>query len=438
MTSFPEGFCWGTSTSSYQIEGAVAEGGRTASIWDTFCQQAGVISDGSSGAEACDHYHRFEEDVALMKELGVSVYRFSVAWSRIQPDASGTFNPEGLAFYRRLVEALQAQGIEPWICLNHWDLPQWVEDQGGWRARATATRFAEYAEGMGKHLGELVTHWITHNEPNVISLLGHGWGVHAPGLRDLQAVQAVTHHLNLGHGLATQALRRLNPQFQLGLVVAMAPFWDREQAPEATDQFDLFWNRAFTDPCLLGTYPEALAQALQPWIEAGDLDLIHQPLDFFGLNHYCPMRAQADADEPIGFSGAAVPAGRPVTDMGWEIAPEALHQQLLELKERYGNPRVFITENGCASPDVPVASGEVPDPLRVDYLKGYLAATHRAITDGARVEGYFVWSLLDNFEWAFGYSKRFGVVHVDYATQARTPKDSFRLMQQIIRQNGLS
>ena len=435
MSKFPENFVWGVSTSSYQIEGAVNTDGRGPTIWDTFCEVAGNIVDQTNGAVACDHYHRYPEDIRLMMELGAKAYRFSTAWSRIQPEGFGAVNQAGIDFYKSLIDFLLKNNIEPWLCLNHWDLPQGLENLGGWRNRETAFRFAEYAEIMAQFFGDSVPNFITHNEPNVVALLGHGWGWHAPGLQDAEAVMSTTHHLNLAHGLAVSAIHKTVPDANIGTVIAMQPVVDWNRDSEGSARLDALYNRAFTDPVLLGTYPELLREELAPFVHNGDLETIHQPLDFFGLNHYTTMRARSAPGTAVGVE--ILPPSReiPQTIKGWEINPAMLHQQLLEFKNRYGNPPIYITENGCASPDVLDAEGRVSDPDRADYFRDYLSAASLAIEDGVNLKGYFAWSLLDNFEWAEGYTQRFGIVYVDYPTQKRIPKDSFYFLKNIYQNN---
>ena len=435
VKAFPENFLWGVSTSSYQIEGGVKEGGRGESIWDRFSAKAGRIADGSSGEPACEHYRRYAGDVKLMKELGVGVYRFSTAWPRVQTAGSGRFNTEGLQFYSRLVDALLAQGIEPWLCLNHWDLPQALQEKGGWSNRDTAMRFVEYSWKVLEELGDRVKHVIPHNEPNVLSILGHGVGIHAPGLRDAAACFASAHHLNLSHGIASRELKICQPDLKIGPVLSLQRVVEKERDPAAADRLDALWNCMFLDPVLKGEYPELLKEELNHWVQEGDLELIHAEPDFFGLNHYTVMRAKSESRAPLGISIMETPAGLPVTDSGWEIRPEGLLEQLLDFRERYGEIPVYLTEKGCSCPDFPDSSGKVDDPERISYLRDYLEAGREALEQGVDLRGWFFWSLLDNFEWAEGYTKRFGLVYVDFETQERTPKQSFYFVQQVIVDN---
>ncbi|MGZ4484675.1 MAG: GH1 family beta-glucosidase [Nocardioidaceae bacterium] len=427
----PAGFELGASTASYQIEGAATEDGRGTSIWDTFCAEPGRIADGSSGAEACDHYHRYGEDVALMRGLGLDGYRFSIAWPRIQPEGRGRANAAGLAFYDRLVDALLENGIAPMATLYHCDLPQALEDRGGWLARDTADRFAEYATVVGMKLGDRVAHWACVNEPNVATMLGYGVGVRAPGRTLLFDALPAAHHLLLGHGRAVGALRAVGAR-SVGSANNHSPVWaatGSDADRHAAELYDVLWNRLFADPMLLGKYPEGFAELMPGPVEE-DLAVIAAPLDFYGLNYYNPTRV-ADPSSPLprvaGVSFEGMPFAlvrideHPHTDFDWPVVPDGLRAQLVSLKERYGDalPPVRITENGCAYDAAPA------DPERIAYLDAHLRAVAAAIEEGVDVRGYYTWSLLDNFEWAEGYTKRFGLVHVDYATQRRTPKDSY-------------
>jgi beta-glucosidase len=426
--NFPDGFLWGASTAAYQIEGAVAADGRGPSIWDKFSHLPGKIQDDDNGDVACDHYHRHAEDVALMRRLNLGAYRFSTSWSRILPTGRGAVNVKGLDFYDRLVDEVAAAGIEPWLCLYHWDLPQRLEDQGGWQNRDVAHWFADYANIMVRRLGDRVRHIATFNEPNVAAFKGYGDGEHAPGIRGRASALAAVHTMNLAHGLALQAMRQERTGLALGNIYNLHPVepaTDRTSDIEAAAMLDAMWNRAFPDPQIHGRYPEPLAEAFAPLVRDGDFDIIRQPLDYFAFNHYTRLRARRDPDHPFHVAEVPPPDGRPVTDMGWEIAPEAFLAQMKEVKERYGDLPIYITENGAAFPDRPDQNGRVRDERRIEYLRLYLGAILDAIEAGVPVRGYFVWSMLDNFEWALGFSKRFGLVYVDYGTQERHPKDSF-------------
>ncbi|GCE77106.1 GH1 family beta-glucosidase [Cellulomonas biazotea] len=431
----PPGFLFGASTASYQIEGATTEDGRGPSIWDTFTAEPGRVVDGSSGAVTCDHYHRWPEDVALLRRLGVDGYRFSIAWPRIQPTGSGPANQAGLDFYDRLVDALLEAGIAPMATLYHWDLPQALEDGGGWLDRGTASRFAEYAAIMGDLLGDRVAHWCPVNEPNVVTLNGYGEGSLAPGKALEFGALPVAHHLLLGHGLAVQALRAAGAR-QVGTATNHAPVLPlsgSEADVTAASLFDALWNRLFADPVLLGRYPDGIADAM-PGPVAEDLLTIAQPLDFYGLNYYNPQGVRAAPEgSPVPFDVAAVP-GYPTTDFGWPVAPSGLTDLLVEMTERYPQiPPILITENGCSYGMGPDADGVVDDQPRIDYLDSHLGAVADAVARGVDVRGYYCWSLLDNFEWADGFTQRFGLVHVDYDTLVRTPKRSFDWYADVIR-----
>jgi beta-glucosidase len=466
LLTFPADFRWGAATAAYQIEGAVAQGGRTPSIWDTFAHTPGATANGDNGDVAVDHYHRFREDVALMAELGLTAYRFSVAWPRITPQVTaerlGPVNPEGLAFYSDLVDALLAAGISPAVTLYHWDLPQALEDAGGWTARATAERFGEYAEVVAGALGDRVPMFTTLNEPWCSAYLGYGSGVHAPGRTDGAAALTAVHHLNLAHGLATAAIRRVAPAAQVAVTLNLA--WVRPETSSAADadaarKVDGLQNRVFLDPILHGRYPadvQADTASVTDWgfVHPGDLEVISAPLDALGLNYYSPTpvrrwtreRPKENADGH-GDSAASpwvaaddVEFPRrpgPYTDMGWTIDPRGLTELLLRLADERPGLSLLVTENGAAFADAVGPDGRVADLDRVEYLRTHLAAVHAAIAAGAPVDGYYVWSLMDNFEWAWGYDKRFGIVHVDYATQQRTPKASAAYYAEVIRNNAV-
>ncbi|HET6651843.1 MAG TPA: GH1 family beta-glucosidase [Nocardioides sp.] len=444
LHALPASFLFGASTASYQIEGAVAADGRGASVWDTFCAVPGRIRDGSSGAEACDHYHRYAEDVSLMKGLGLDGYRFSVAWPRVQPAGSGPVNPAGIAFYDRLVDELLAAGIEPMATLFHWDLPQPLEDAGGWLQRTTAERFGEYAAVVAEALGDRVTHWAPVNEPNVVTMLGYATGVHAPGRSLMLDALPVAHHLLLGHGLAVQALRTAGAR-SVGAANNHTPVWsatDSDADREAAALYDTLWNRLFADPLLRGEYPAGFSD-LMPGPVADDLRLMSAPLDFYGVNYYNPTRVAAVGTDltPIAQTPSGdlpfVPVeidGYERTGFDWPVVPDGLRDLLVSLHDDYGArlPPVMVTENGCAYDDPPDPAGAVHDDRRIDYLRQHLQAVAEAAAAGVDVRGYYTWSLLDNFEWAEGYTQRFGLVHVDYATQRRTPKDSYPWYARVI------
>ena len=431
MPRFPAGFAWGAATAAYQIEGAVAEDGRGPSVWDTFSHRAGAVRHGDTGDVAADHYHRWPEDIELMSALGIAAYRFSIAWPRVQPGGQGPANERGLDFYDRLTDALLAGGITPIPTLFHWDPPQPLEDEGGWLSRDTAYRFADYAQLAAERLADRIPLWITLNEPFVVMSMGYGLGTHAPGRTLLLGALPAAHHQLLGHGLATAALRSAGVR-QVAITNNYAPAWPASDSPAdvaAATAYDTLQNRLFTDPVLLGAYPDLSAFGLgadPDYVRAGDLELISGPIDVLGVNYYAPARLSALPDGPLPFQREPIP-GYPVTAFGWPIVPAALRDLLLGLRERYGPalPPVYITENGCSTDDVVAPDGAVDDQPRIRYLDGHLRALHEAITSGVDVRGYLTWSLIDNFEWAEGYSQRFGIVHVNFATQQRTPKASF-------------
>jgi beta-glucosidase len=450
---FPDGFRWGTATAAYQIEGAAAEDGRTASIWDTFSRTPGKVRNGDTGDIAADHYHRMREDVALMKELGLTDYRFSLSWPRIQPTGRGPAAQKGLDFYRALTDELLDAGIRPVATLYHWDLPQELEDAGGWPARATAERFAEYAGLAAEALGDRITTWTTLNEPWCAAFLGYGSGVHAPGRTDDAAALRAAHHLNLAHGMAAQVLRASVPSTaELSLTLNLHAIRALSDAPEDVDaarRIDAVGNRIFLDPVFHGRLPADLVkdtESITDWafVRDGDLDVISTPIDSLGINYYSPTVVGAGTSEsPSPWPGAParvrfLPAPGPRTAMDWPVDAEGLYELLVRLRDELPGLPLVITENGAAYDDYADPEGEVHDPERVAYVDAHLSAVHRAIADGADVRGYFLWSLLDNFEWAYGYGKRFGIVHVDFASQRRTPKDSARWYAEVISRGGLA
>jgi len=420
---FPRGFAWGVATSAYQVEGAAHEDGRGDSIWDEFCRRPGAIKDGASGERACDHYHRLEEDIGLIANLGANAYRFSIAWPRVQPLGAGEWNEQGFDFYDRLVDGLLERGVAPYLTLYHWDLPQALQESGGWANRDTVERFAEYAVEVGRRLGDRAASIATHNEPWVVAILGHEAGNFAPGLKSQKVAMQVSHHLLLSHGMALQALRAERCVAPLGIVLNQAPVHAASNSPEdlararLDDGLTIRW---YMDALLHGRYPEDVLEFLRedaPQVAAGDLDAIRQPLDFLGINYY--TRNLSGTGTPL----APVDHGREVTDMGWEVFPGGLTELLLRLQVDYRLPPIYVTENGAAYRDR-LVDGRVADAERIRYLHRHIAAMADALEGGVDVRGYFVWSLLDNFEWADGYTKRFGIVFVDYATQRRTLKDS--------------
>jgi len=437
--AFPAGFVWGASTSSYQIEGAVDEDGRGKSIWDVFSHTPGKVKSGDTGDVACDHYHRWREDVEWLARGGFSAYRFSVAWPRILPAGAGAIEERGLDFYDRLVDALLARGITPWACLYHWDLPQALQDQGGWLNRDIAEKFADYARVVVRRLGDRVTHWAMFNEANLHALFGHGVGSQAPGLTGLPHMLAAIHHQNLAQGRALQALRAERLRLRLGTVLNIQPVRpsaDRAEDQRAGERFDAFWNGAFLDPLFKGIYPLAMAAEVAPLVAAGDMQTIRQPVDFIGVNYYAPMYI---ADAPQSLFGAwfgATPPGTRFTAFGWPIDASGLTDALFRLRDHYGNPEIYVTENGACYDDPLASDGTVHDEDRIAYLREHLAAVRGARAAGVKLRGYFIWSLLDNFEWAEGYSRRFGIIHVDFASLKRTPKASFAYLAETIRRRG--
>ncbi len=459
VRTFPEGFLFGAATAAYQIEGATHADGRTDSIWDAFSRVPGAIVGGDTGDVADDHYRRMPDDVALMSELGLHAYRFSVAWPRVRPDG-GAVNRAGLDFYSRLVDQLLDRGITPWVTLYHWDLPQVLEERGGWTSRDTAFRFAEYAESVFDVLGDRVEQWTTLNEPWCSALLGYASGEHAPGRQEPKAAVAAIHHLLLAHGLGTQAIRARSPHPKLGITLNMSPVTpadpDDPADLEAVRRIDGLFTRVFLEPVLLGAYPDDVVADLadlgfDEHINPGDLEIIGAPIDMLGVNYYSRAHVSGHgggaSDKPlpgvarelasawvgseyVGF----VSQGRPRTAMGWEVDASGLRDLLVRLRDDYPTlPPIYITENGAAYDDKVSPDGSVQDPERLDYVRQHLVAVHDAIEAGVDVQGYMVWSLLDNFEWAWGYAKRFGIVRVDYDTLVRTPKASAQFFAQVAR-----
>ncbi|GAA3619834.1 GH1 family beta-glucosidase [Kineosporia mesophila] len=457
--TFPEDFVFGGATAAYQIEGAAAADGRGLSIWDVFSHTPGRTVNGDSGDVAIDHYHRYKDDVAIMASLGLEAYRFSVSWPRIQPDGRGRGLEAGLDFYSRLTDELLNADIDPWITLYHWDLPQALQEAGGWPNRDTAYRFADYSAIVHEHLGDRVKHWITLNEPFCSSLIGHASGRHAPGLEDPSAALASVHHLLLGHGLAVDALRAQKVE-NVGITLnlyAVEPASDDPVDTDAARRVDGFHNRLFLDPVLKGRYPQDILHDVAEFgglgdVQDGDLEIISRPLDLLGVNYYTRYVITGREDHPdlVGertgqlhspYPGAAgareVRHGMPLTDLGWEIDPDGLVDVLARLKREYPAVPIVITENGAAFADPISEDGVVHDADRIDFVWGHLAACERAIAAGVPLTGYFLWSIFDNYEWAEGYAKRFGAVHVDYETQVRTPKDSAHWYSSVIRTRSL-
>ena len=463
-SDLPDGFLVGTATASYQIEGATQEDGRGASIWDTFTSVPGAIADGSTGEPADDHYHRMPEDVALIGDLGFDAYRFSIAWPRIQSDGTGPANGAGIDFYRRLAEHLLERGVTPWATLYHWDLPQALQDRGGWLERDTAARFADYAAQVTEQLGDVVTDWITLNEPWCSSFLGYASGVHAPGQHVGARSAQAAHHLLLGHGLGLEAIRATQPEARVGTTLnlyAVQPASDSEADRDAARRIDGLSNRFFLDPVLRGAYPEDVLDDLgqASWFAehapADDLRRISAPIDFLGINYYSRHTVAAgsakDSASPVSDGAGSAPSaypgsedvrfvstGAPVTEMGWEIHPDGMVDVLRQANALAPGLPLYITENGAAYPDHVGTDGEVGDPERTAYLQAHLTACQSATDAGLPLAGYFIWSLMDNFEWAWGYSRRFGIVHVDYETQRRRVKQSGQWLAEFLRGQGES
>ena len=445
--AFPPGFRWGAATASYQIEGGTDADGRGVSIWDTFCDRPGKVTNGDSGDIACDHYHRYADDVALMAALGLNAYRFSIAWPRILPQGIGTVNPKGLDFYDRLVDALLAQGIEPFATLYHWDLPQALQDRGGWPERSIIDAFVNYADVVSRRLGDRVHHWMTHNEPWVVAFVGHAAGVHAPGIQDPAAALRAAHHLLVSHGQAVTVLRtNVGAQARIGMVLNLS--WVDAAGDSPADQaaarrHDGQLNRWFLDPLYKGEYPADMLEfygPLAPEFPADDLKSAATPTDFLGINNYSRSvigAGEVTPQNPLGIRSVR-PQNSEYTAMDWEVHAPGLYKLLMRVHQDYAPAALYITENGAACADEIAFDGvHVHDPRRLAYLQAHLTQAHRAIQEGAPLKGYFVWSLMDNFEWSYGYTKRFGITYVDYATQRRIFKDSALWYAGVTRSGGL-
>jgi beta-glucosidase len=446
---FPDGFVWGTATAAYQIEGAKDEDGKGESIWDRFAGTPGKTTDGRDARVACDHYHRYLADLDLMKELGLRAYRFSIAWPRVFPDGAGAINPKGMDFYERLVDALLARGIRPFATLYHWDLPQTLQERGGWANRATVDAFVRYTEAVTKRLGDRVKDWMTHNEPWVAAFVGNLFGDHAPGLKDLHTALSVAHGILLSHGRAVPVIRANSPGARVGIVHNLEwiePASPREEDVAAAMRHDGAFNRWFLDPVFRARYPGDMLAWYgndSPAVSPGDMETIAAPIDFLGVNFYT-RRVIAHDPAGRGTTGRSVFAARqvhwpfvPRADFEeWEIAPEGLYRTLLRVHREYRPNFIYVTENGTSLPDAPAADGVIRDPVRVRYIARHAAAVRQAISDGADIRGYFLWSFMDNFEWGFGFTKRFGMTWVDYETQNRVLKDSGRWYAKTARENG--
>jgi len=440
---FPKGFVWGAATASYQIEGAWDQEGKGESIWDRFSHTPGNVENGDTGDVACDHYHRWLEDVALMKELGLDAYRFSISWPRILPEGRGDINQAGIDFYSRLVDALLDAGIVPYATLYHWDLPQALQDEGGWPLRRIVEAFTEFMDVASRALGDRVKHWITLNEPWVSAFIGYREGRHAPGHTDLGEALAASHHLLLSHGLAVPVIRANCPDADVGIALNLTP--QEPASLSAADRKESTWvdgyiNRWFLDPLVGRGYPQDIVNSFgneMEFVQTGDLDSIAIPVDFLGVNYYTRGIARStDIDEADNEPCTVIPSDE-ITAMDWEVYPLGIYNILGRLHFDYAFPAIYITENGAAFPDEVGPDGRVDDPARLAYIKRHLEMVHKAINIGVPVKGYFAWSLLDNFEWGFGYSKRFGIVYVDYQTQQRTPKFSASWYREVIRRNGI-
>jgi beta-glucosidase len=434
--SWPKDFVWGVSTSAYQIEGAAKEDGRGPSIWDIHASIPSRTAKGETGDVACDHYHRWPEDVALMKGIGVDAYRFSVSWSRVLPRGRGAVNAKGIDFYDRVIDAVCEAGITPWLCLYHWDLPQGLDDLGGWTNRDVAGWFADYTLLLARRFGDRVKHWATFNEPNVATIFGYAMNWNAPGVVDRAAYFRAAHHLNLSHGAAVDVIRDWVKGSSVGVVhnrQVVYPEKDTDDDRRAAQLLDAHWNLIFPDPQYLGTYPDILVRDVEPFMQAGDLARICRPLDWFGVNHYGPIYARADANTQLDFAWGNGPQENPHPELGWPIHPDEFRKELLRVQERYKLP-VYVTENGCGSDKETIGDdGQVNDRPRISFLTEYTDAMAQAISEGCDVRGYFIWSLLDNFEWGSGYGNRFGLIYVDYQTLKRIPKASSRWYADLIR-----
>lgn len=442
VLKFPQDFLWGAATSSYQIEGAWNEDGKGESIWDRFSHTPGKVFNGDTGDVACDHYHRWQDDITLMKSLGLRAYRFSIAWPRIFPAGRGAVNSAGLDFYNRLVDGLLEAGITPFVTLYHWDLPQTLQDEGGWPVRSTAEAYVEYADTVSRALGDRAKNWITFNEPWVSAFVGHWEGRHAPGHTDLHEALATAHHLMLAHGWAVPQIRANCPDGQVGITLNLSPHMPASPgtADRAAARFaDGHNNRWFLDPLHGRGYPQDMVDAFgdtMDFVQPDDLETISVPMDFLGVNYYTRGIARAGIDEDKN-AERTVFRGDEITEMDWEVYPEGLYDLLGRLHFDYRIPAIYITENGAAFNDTVAPDGTIDDPQRLSYIKRHLEMAHRAIAAGVPLRGYFVWSLMDNFEWALGYSKRFGIVHVDYQTQKRTLKSSAKWYRQVIQENAV-
>ncbi len=444
VLEFPKDFLWGYATAAYQIEGAVAEDGKGESIWDRFTHTPDKILDGKNGDITCDHYHLYKEDVRIMKELGTKSYRFSLSWPRIIPGGKGQINQKGVDFYKRLLTSLHENGIVPAVTLYHWDLPQKLQDIGGWANRDTALYYEEYCAKMYQQLGDLIPIWITHNEPWCVSFLSNWLGIHAPGNKDFKTAAQVSYNILYSHGLGVRAFRDSGRKGEIGITMNFTqiyPASEKEEDIKAAQRYDGYYNRWFLDPVLKGSFPADMSEHYQsrgllPEMSDQDLELMSQPLDFLGVNYYTSNLIKHDSSQqPLETS--VVSRNLPVTSCGWEVHPEGMYDLLVRIRRDYGDIKILITENGAAYEDTVSESGEVNDPARIDYLQKHYVQTHRAIQDGVNITGYYVWSYCDNFEWAEGFTKRFGLVYVDYPTRKRIVKSSGRWFRDVMIRNAV-
>ena len=445
MLSFPKNFEWGVATASYQIEGAWREDGKGESIWDRFAHIPGRIADEKNADITCDFYHRYEEDIKIAESLGIQVFRLSISWARVLPEGTGTVNTEGIRFYRNVLECLHRHHIKAAVTIYHWDLPQALQNRGGWANREIVGWFTEYAELLYREFGELVDYWITLNEPYVSSFAGHWTGEHAPGCRDFNLALQVVHHLLMSHGAAVMAYRKTGLTAPIGITLNMSTFYPANPGDpkdiEMTEFCRMQKNQLFAEPVMKGTYPKKLMDYLQsrgvlaPRIQDGDMELIHQKLDFLGINSYYPNRIAFDQDAwPI--QSRTLRAPKLKTDANWEYNPQAMYELLIWIQSEYSPDKIIITENGIACNDWLHSDGSVPDPNRIEYLCQYLSKIHQAIQDGVPIGGYYLWSFTDNFEWAWGFDRRFGIVYIDYESQERVLKESAKWYEKVIANNG--
>ncbi len=443
---FPKNFLWGVATASYQIEGSTDVDGKGESIWDRFTHTPGKIKNNENGDIAVDHYNKYKEDIRLMSNIKMSGYRFSLAWTRILPEGTGEINQKGIDFYSKIIDELLRNNIKPLITLYHWDLPQKIQDQGGWSNRDTAKKFADYADIVARKYSDKVNFFSTFNEPAVFTIHGLVDGYMAPGIVDMDHFNAAVHHVNLAHGLGLQSMRSNKKNLELGCVLNLSPCIpssDKKEDIEGTEVYDMYWNRIFLEPMYKGKYPNRFLKNIDKYFQENDMKIINQKNDYIGLNHYQHTRVKSDKNYLLtarGAFGNETPFNLDnveLTLMNWEVVPEAYYNQIMELKNDYNNPVIYLTENGCAYPDK-IKDGKINDYKRIEFYKKYLSAVKKSIDDGADVRGYMTWTLMDNFEWALGFEKRFGLIHVDFDTLKRTPKDSYFFYRDLIKNNGFN